>query len=982
MRCDGQLQHRRALRAEDGARAALPRRVGGEDGGGAARAVARRPGGLQRARARRLRPERRRRHVATVLGGGRHGDGGAAAAGARRQRPHLLRPAPLRLLPAALRVRRPLPLAVHTTYQYGDAAEFAYGKRARLQQAGLWRADDGGDAASASSPCASRPPRRRRGDVQPLQPLGGISCAAARPRRRLATARDLATRARHCPQPHSGAARRPLLLRPQLGRDACLPRARRRCDAAAIRVPDRPPARAPCLASPESRAMAPSSLPPPLPPHRAASVQRVAFARSGARRRRHAVAAAGRDDAALRTALTAAGADAAEVLEVDPETLDGALCGFAAAGGELRSLRKRRGSSASRGCSAWRRARRRASCTARRAALASRWRPAGWRTETARQRPLPVRMVGARARFARRRRWRRLRGGVGRRGRRRRIGVGGGRGASGGGAERRRAAGDVCTAAGVGGVRGGGGAQRTPQLACVGGEGGRRRARYRALGLKRVSALSAELGVAHVQLPAAASGGWAAAAACVAFGAAWIEHEGRSVVLASPHVVWLRAPRHSSSARSHRRRRRRRRRRVARVRPGGAGGRARRVGDVLSVKQDALFGAGFAKWGAFDPSVLVLRASAGGRAFAQRGRAPSKPRRRRRPRAGGRSARGTASLSGRGAWRGVAWPHRAAHPRRTPELAALRSFGRPSAPRRAPRRRVCPWPRVRRAACPLSPRRRALLCASSARAAPHVPARERRRPPPPSRRRLALARRSGAARAATPPSSTFSRSTSGRRPPTPGAPVAGRARGGAASARALRDGRRVPSAASSLCLRCAATATARRRAPSPLRLGCRLPSAESEAYLLACAPDHLLRADAWADDASAGGARLLDGGVRRWRLPERRVAVHACAPSGAPPAADGLTACAGATGEQLARAIRADAPVLELPWTAERRPLVGARAPTTAPRSTRRRPRCSAGPLAGGAVRRRVRRGAAGQVRAVAVVDGERFCLDFGKLRG
>ena len=63
VRCDGH-QHRRAIRAED-ARAALPRRVGGEDGGGAARAVARRPGGLQRARARRLRPERRRRRDCT-----------------------------------------------------------------------------------------------------------------------------------------------------------------------------------------------------------------------------------------------------------------------------------------------------------------------------------------------------------------------------------------------------------------------------------------------------------------------------------------------------------------------------------------------------------------------------------------------------------------------------------------------------------------------------------------------------------------------------------------------------------------------------------------------------------------------------------------------------------------------------------------------------------------------------------------------------
>ena len=33
----------------------------------------------------------------------------------------------------------PLPFAVHTTYQYGDTPQFAYGKRDRLVQSGLWR---------------------------------------------------------------------------------------------------------------------------------------------------------------------------------------------------------------------------------------------------------------------------------------------------------------------------------------------------------------------------------------------------------------------------------------------------------------------------------------------------------------------------------------------------------------------------------------------------------------------------------------------------------------------------------------------------------------------------------------------------------------------------------------------------------------------------------------------------------------------------
>ena len=40
----------------------------------------------------------------------------------------------------------PLPFAVHATFQYGDGDEFAFGKRLRLQQAGLW-----GDATHASA---------------------------------------------------------------------------------------------------------------------------------------------------------------------------------------------------------------------------------------------------------------------------------------------------------------------------------------------------------------------------------------------------------------------------------------------------------------------------------------------------------------------------------------------------------------------------------------------------------------------------------------------------------------------------------------------------------------------------------------------------------------------------------------------------------------------------------------------------------------
>ena len=170
-------------------------------------------------------------------------------------------------------MRRPAAAAVHTT-PVRRRRRIAYGKRAAAAGRAVARRH-GGDAVSASSPCASRLPRRRRGDVQPL---GGIEAAAARPRggwrrRVISPPRSpLPSTALWCRPP-------PLLLRPQLGRDACLPRARRRCDAAAIRVPDRPPARAPPGIARISRGalLATSAT----PPHRA-RLGAVAFARSGA----------------------------------------------------------------------------------------------------------------------------------------------------------------------------------------------------------------------------------------------------------------------------------------------------------------------------------------------------------------------------------------------------------------------------------------------------------------------------------------------------------------------------------------------------------------------------------------------------------------------------------------------------------------------------------------------------------------------------
>ena len=857
----------------------------------------------------------------------------------------------------------PLPLAVHTTYQYGDAAEFAYGKRARLQQAGLWRADDGGGAAERFL-AVREPPR-----------LVGAAVTSNHSAALVAQQRD-----------HEGGWRRRVIsllaLAIATNRTLVLPAALCYCDLnwaemRACRVPGAEamplPFECPIDHLLELPAWHRQTLVRWRPPRylrhsrriAPASVQRVAFARSGAHVDGDTLwLPAGRDDAALRTALTAAGADAAEVLEVDPETLDGALCGFAAA--------ERRAAFAAEAPRLLRFPR--LFCVAESAAagvvhgapcctrfsMATGWMEEETRAATATsrargRRARPLRSSAPMAAAARRRRPTP---------RRRRIGVGGGRGAAGSGAERRRAAGDVCV----------------PPLAAEASEAEaelselrnwhasvvKAGAGARALvlsGSKRVSALCAELGVAHVQLPAAAGGGWAAAAAaCAAFGAAWIEHEGRSVVLASPHVVWLRDPAPFVEC-------------VQPTADGGADGGAASLEcapvapadalvatEMLSVKQDALFGAGFAKWGAFDPSVLVLRASAAGRAFARAWRARSKPRRAAAaPR--GWAERAGALLRSLVEVPGAAWPGLTELPtlgvRQNSRLfealggrallgvlpAGGFAHGHAYLVQRVHSRLgVAPFcVRPQLAPLPTSPhesaaaRRLRLDGASLWLAAAAPPARPRLllldlqlpelRPPPADAGGAAwLVAHVAAARHQL------------------------RAlRDGLGAARALGRELAVPP------LRCYCD-----RAPSGaeplLRLGCRLPSAESEAYLpFACAPDHLLRADAWADDASTGGARLRSTeSVRRWRLPERRVAVPRAHRAGAPPAADGPTACAGATGEQLARALAKwrDAPVLELPWRAERRPFVRFEsADDGAALDARRRPRCSAGPSADGARR-------------------------------
>ena len=98
------------------------------------------------------------------------------------------------------------------------------------------------------------------------------------------------------------------------------------------------------------------------------------------------------------------------------------------------------------------------------------------------------------------------------------------------------------------------------------------------------------------------------------------------------------------------------------------------------------------------------------------------------------------------------------------------------------------------------------------------------------------------------------------------------------------------------------------------------------------------------------------------------------------------TACAGATGEQLARALAKwrDAPVLELPWRAERRPFVRFESAADGAALDAEAAALLGGPAGGWCAPCGGACDAAlpAEVRAVAVVDGDRFCLDFGKLRG
>ena len=143
-----------------------------------------------------------------------------------------------------------------------------------------------------------------------------------------------------------------------------------------------------------------------------------------------------------------------------------------------------------------------------------------------------------------------------------------------------------------------------------------------------VAALAAEMGVGHVHVlhhertaagrtagraAAAPSGSWAASAGACVTAAMWlVERDRCAVALSMPSVLWLRDP-------------------SPWVACDGSGAgllQCAPVGpadvivasDMLSVRQDALHGAGYAKWGALDPSLIVLRPTAAALGIAARWR--------------------------------------------------------------------------------------------------------------------------------------------------------------------------------------------------------------------------------------------------------------------------------------------------------------------------------------------------------------------------
>ena len=142
------------------------------------------------------------------------------------------------------------PYSVHMTYQYGDTGEYAYGKRERMRQAGIWRADP-----RAITPRVIFSWFRTRARVRVSRATRRWAPTARRTRRPFV---DTSTKThfdvRRCATPSRGvrarsnprAPRRSVLLRQNLEQPQRVSRARFGDVPVTVRVPDgshlRPPA--------------------------------------------------------------------------------------------------------------------------------------------------------------------------------------------------------------------------------------------------------------------------------------------------------------------------------------------------------------------------------------------------------------------------------------------------------------------------------------------------------------------------------------------------------------------------------------------------------------------------------------------------------------------------------------------------------------------------------------------------------------------
>lgn len=130
----------------------------------------------------------------------------------------------------------------------------------------------------------------------------------------------------------------------------------------------------------------------------------------------------------------------------------------------------------------------------------------------------------------------------------------------------------------------------------------------------RAALVARQANVSHVTPPStlAEQGGdssWAyEAAGCVSHALEWLKNARRAVILSTTAIVWLHDPTEWVSCEGTNAG-------LLQCAPLGPAD-AMVATEMLSERQDALFGGGHAKWGALDPSILVLRPTTAGRALA------------------------------------------------------------------------------------------------------------------------------------------------------------------------------------------------------------------------------------------------------------------------------------------------------------------------------------------------------------------------------